>query len=81
MDIAASFDLSKFHNVRPDVLERAAERTRPLGDLVVDSDATPGTPPEKPPEPNANGEGAAGPDPELVQLAAETEKALSRTLL
>ena len=28
MDVAAAFDLSKFHNVRPDVLERAATSAR-----------------------------------------------------
>ena len=69
--VAASFDLSKFHNVRPDVLERAAERIRPAmksDDLEVDLFTSEGLV-------------AAGPDPELVQLAAEVEHTLSRTLL
>lgn len=75
MAVAASFDLSRFHNVRPEVLERAAERIPPP------PAATPGTPPEKVPEPNANGGGAAGPDPEFLKLAAEAEHTLSRTFL
>ena len=77
MDVAASFDLSKFHNVRPDVLERMAEAARPMGVLKPKADVVPlvevleitnellgGTAPE-----------------ELVRLAAEVEETLSRTLL
>ena len=74
MAVAASFDLSRFHNVRPDVLERAAERIGPAifpDSLEVDD-----------PDAIASEElDADSPDPELVQLAAEAEKTLSRTLL
>ncbi|MDK1103828.1 MAG: Clp protease ClpP [Actinomycetota bacterium] len=71
MDVAASFDLSKFRNVRPDVLERAAVQIRPAakshvmpldveGSIADDSDRN---------------------DPDLIQLAAESEATLARTLL
>ena len=73
MDVAASFDLSKFRNVRPDVLERMAKAARPVevaamvgleftpdGLVDIDSDRN---------------------DPDLVQLAAEVEETLLKTLI
>ena len=78
MAVAASFDFSKFHNVRPDVLERAAAR------ILPGSAGAWGTPPEEVEELDAIAAEEvvyAGPDPELVQLAAEVEHTLWRTLL
>ncbi len=77
MDVAAKFDLSKFRNVRPDVLERAAAAARPLGVSAK-------------PEVQERLEAIAdklearvdvAETEELVQLAAEVEETLSRTLL
>jgi ATP-dependent Clp endopeptidase proteolytic subunit ClpP len=78
MDVAASFDLSKFHNVRPDVLERAAEKVRPMGKVVVEADLTARLEKvaDELEELADNAEQA-----ELVQLAAEAEETLARTLL
>lgn len=74
MAVAASFDLSKFNNVRPDVLERAAAKVQPamsVPDLGI----------EEPAKILPDELEASAPDPELVQLAAESQKTLSRTLL
>ncbi len=75
MAVAASFDLSRFHNVRPDVLERAAVQIRPAmksDELGIDEPAA-----IIPDELGIY----TGPDAELIHLAAEVEHTLSRTLL
>ena len=83
MDIAASFDLSRFVNVPAGALERVARRdggvagniAAHLAGLQAIEDET------------ARIEAATralegnGPDPELVRLAAEVEETLSRTML
>ena len=71
MDIAASFDLSKFRNVPDDVLERVAAKPAAKADVVplvevleLTNKLLGGTAPE-----------------ELVRLAAEVEETLSLTIL
>ena len=84
MDIAAKFDLSKFHNVRPDVLERAATQIKP-GEAAALEEALEAIEAETrriEAETAALVSHGGGPDPEgLIQLAAETEELLSRTIL
>ena len=83
MDVAAKFDLSKFHNVRPDVLERMAARLG-AGEWVARAEELAAIEAE-----TARLEAATAAldsgrnDPtaeELVQLAAEVEKTFSLTI-
>ena len=88
MDVAASIDLSKFRNVRPDVLEWAARRDGGVaGDVAalaaIEEEAA------RLEEANARVKAATAAladdsdrnDPDLIQLAAETERTLARTLI
>ena len=78
MEIAASFNLKRFSNVRPDVLERTAADHFETAALFRSASGDDKPPPAKKPDVD----GAGGPSPaDLVQLAAETELAHFRTLL
>ena len=85
MDVAASFDISKFKSVRPDVVERMAAQIRPAAksDDVADLEAKLAAIEAE----TARVEAATAAldsdrnDPDLVQLAAESEATLARTLL
>ena len=73
MAVAASFDLSKFHNVRPDVLERAAARVWPLADVAVEVV-----------EPAVKADSLEVDDPdasEILHLSSESARTLSTTRL
>ena len=65
MDVAAKFDLSKFQNVRADVLERVARQDKPPPAAKADEEL----------------EEKLDVAIDLVQLAAESEKVLADTLL
>jgi len=74
MDVAAKFDVSKFTNVRPDVLERIAAASSAVSisaGLITAKEISA----------NEGADDSDRNDPELVQLAAESEATLARTLL
>ncbi len=81
MDVAASFDLSKFHNVRPDVLERMAagmSRTDAAEFVAhVDEKLTDAAELEELTDVVVIGQAERD---DLIQLAAEVEETLFKTL-